>query len=92
MTSDQKADLLFLFILAPKMQESLDNIQLNKEINRFKLKATINNLQLELEKVVKVLYTNISEEEEQELRDLTTCYENRLKNYKRELKRGVKNG
>lgn len=44
MTNDQKADLLFLFVLAPKMQESLDNIQLNKDINKFKLKATINNL------------------------------------------------
>ena len=89
MTPEQKSDLLFLFILAPKMQESLDNIQLNKDINKFKLKATINNLHTELDKVVKLLYKGISEEEEQQLRDLTTYYENSLKWYKRDLKRGI---
>ena len=89
MTNDQKADLLFLFILAPKMQESLDNIQLNKDINKFKLKATINNLHKELEKVVKVLYLGIAEEEEEQLRELTKAIDLGLEEFKGSLKNGL---
>lgn len=86
MTNDQKADLIFVHVLATKYQESLDNIELNKQINKHLLKSAIKNLQRELEKVIKVLYTDIEEEEEKQLRDLTLAIDQGLEEFKKSLK------
>lgn len=85
MSPSQKADLVFFHVLAPKMQEALDNIELNPNINKSLIKVAIRNLQKKLSNIISSMYKGITEEEEEQLRDLTSAIDLGLEEFKKAL-------
>jgi len=86
MTNQQKADLIFIHVLAPKFQEALDNVSLNKDIYKQEFKASINALNRHLERVIALTYKDINEEEEAQLRALTSAIDEGLESFKSSIK------
>ncbi len=87
MTPEQISNLVYLYVNAPKMQEAIDSLE-TLDLDRTKLKKAFNATQKELNKMIKKLYTDIGEEEESQLRDLTTAYEQSIEHFKNEIKNG----
>ena len=87
MTSNEKASLVFLFVLSPKMQEAMDDTEkIVIKLNRTKLLKAYKNLHQELKKVINVMYDGISEQEEEQLRTLTLAIDEGIDAFKKALK------